>query len=165
MQFNLKATLTKEDTKDKYIFWDIDGTLAPYRFNNHVGDPEGTNSGMSLKEIEDGIFLERKPSKHMQKVIEECGAKENIIMSHCINEKERNDKEKWLDIYYPSITKRVFPIYENESKADTILEYCKSNNIPLDEVIFVDDVITILREAEKKGINAWHISSFLDWNY
>lgn len=88
MKFNLKATLTKEDTKDKYIFWDIDGTLAPYRFNNHVGDPEGTNSGMSLKEIEDGIFLERKPSKHMQKVIEECGAKENIIMSHCINEFE-----------------------------------------------------------------------------
>ena len=94
MQFNLKATLTKADTKDKYIFWDIDGTLAPYRFNNHVGDPEGTNSGMSLKEIEDGIFLERKPSKHMQKVIKECGAKENIIMSHCINEKEMNDKEK-----------------------------------------------------------------------
>ena len=165
MQFNLKSTLTKADTKDKYIFWDIDGTLAPYRFNNHVGDPEGTNSGMSLQEIEDGIFLERKPSKHMQKVIEECGAKENIIMSHCINEKEKNDKEKWLDIYYPSITKRVFPIYENESKADTILEYCKNNNISLDEVIFVDDVITILREAEKKGINAWHISSFLDWNY
>ena len=40
MQFNLKSTLSKEDTKDKYIFWDIDGTLAPYRFNNHVGDPE-----------------------------------------------------------------------------------------------------------------------------
>ncbi len=89
MQFNIKATLTKEDTINKYIFWDIDGTLAPYRFNNHVGDPEGTNSGMSLKEIEDGIFLERKPSKHMQKVISECGAKENIIMSHCINEKEK----------------------------------------------------------------------------
>lgn len=30
MQFNLKATLTKNDIKDKYIFWDIDGTLAPY---------------------------------------------------------------------------------------------------------------------------------------
>ena len=115
---------------------------------------------MSLKEIEDGIFLARKPSEHMQKVIKECGAKENIIMSHCINE-----KEKWLDIYYPSITKRVFPIYDNESKADTILEYCKSHNISLDEVIFVDDVITNLREAEIKGINAWHISSFLDWNY
>ena len=92
MKFNLKATLTKEDTKDKYIFWDIDGTLAPYRFNNHVGDPEGNNSGMSLKEIEAGIFLERKPSKHMQKVIKECRAKENIIMSHCINEKEKQDK-------------------------------------------------------------------------
>ena len=105
---------------------------------------------MSLKEIEDGIFLERKPSRHMQKVIEECGAKENIIMSHCINEKEKEDKEKWLDIYYPSITKRVFPIYENESKADTILEYCKSHNILLDEVIFVDD--DFIDQLESKSV-------------
>ena len=57
MQFNLKSTLTKADTKDKYIFWDIDGTLAPYRFNNHVGDPEGTNSGMSLNDIIEYINL------------------------------------------------------------------------------------------------------------
>ena len=48
------------------MFWDIDGTLAPYRFNGHILDPNGTNNGMSLKEIEDGIFLDRKPSKHMQ---------------------------------------------------------------------------------------------------
>lgn len=28
MQVNLKTTLSKEDTKDKYIFGNIDGTLA-----------------------------------------------------------------------------------------------------------------------------------------
>ena len=43
-----------KDLENKYVFWDIDGTLAPYRFNNHVADPTGTNNGMSLKEIEDG---------------------------------------------------------------------------------------------------------------
>lgn len=42
--------------RNKYIFWDIDGTLAEYRFNGHVSDPEGTDNGMSLKEIEDGFF-------------------------------------------------------------------------------------------------------------
>lgn len=36
--------------RNKYIFWDIDGTLVEYRFNGHVSDPEGTDNGMSLKE-------------------------------------------------------------------------------------------------------------------
>lgn len=64
-----------KDLENKYVFWDIDGTLAPYRFNNHVADPNGTNNGMSLKEIEDGVFLARKPSKHMQNVLGTCNAK------------------------------------------------------------------------------------------
>lgn len=28
-----KDMVTKNDLKNKYIFWDIDGTLAAYRFN------------------------------------------------------------------------------------------------------------------------------------
>lgn len=69
--------------RDKYVFWDIDGTLAPYRFNDHVSDPDGTDNGMSLREIEDDIFLTREPSKHMQEVVNTCGAKKHIIMGHC----------------------------------------------------------------------------------
>lgn len=30
--------LKKDDFKDKTIFWDIDGTLAPYRFNVYCTD-------------------------------------------------------------------------------------------------------------------------------
>ena len=32
------------------------------------------------------------------------------------------------------------------------------------DVLFVDDVIPFLREAERKGIRSYHISSFLDWD-
>ena len=85
--------ITKQVLKDKYVFWDIDGTLAAYRFNSHVADPNGTDNGMSLEEIEQGIFLKRKPSKLMQKVLSECGAKQNIIMGHCQNQKEKDDKK------------------------------------------------------------------------
>lgn len=49
--------ITKKDLENKYIFWDIDGTLAAYRFNGHVADPEGTDNGMSIKEIDNDIFL------------------------------------------------------------------------------------------------------------
>lgn len=164
MKFDERESITKNETKGKYIFWDIDGTLAPYRFNNHVGDPNGTNNGQSLEEIENGIFFERKPSKHMQNVVNTCESKMNIIMGHSLNEKEIQDKHKWLDLYYPMIEERLLT-YESNSKADTIIEYCSKNDIPLEEVIFVDDVIPFLREAEKKGIESWHISSFLDWNY
>jgi len=51
------------------------------------------------------------------------------------------------------------------SKANCIIEYCKEKAIELKDIIFVDDVITILREAERKGIESWHISSFLDWQF
>ena len=153
-----------EDLKNKYIFWDIDGTLAPYRFNGHVADPDGTNNGMSLKEIDNHVFLDRAPSQHMQKVIATCKAKQHIIMGHCQVEKEAQDKEIWLNTHYPMIKERLL-VSEDKSKTDTILQYCKEHNIDLNDVVYVDDVIPFLREAERKGIKSFHISSFLDWNY
>lgn len=153
-----------DELKNKYIFWDIDGTLAAYRFNGHVSDPEGTDNGMSLKEIEDGVFLKRKPSCHMQMVLSTCGAKQNIVMWHCQVQKEMDDKQLWLDKYYPSITERLL-VSEDKSKADTILQYCKDHDISLQDVVFVDDTIPFLREAERKGIKSFHISSFLDWDF
>ncbi len=160
---NKEASLTKKYTTGKYIFWDIDGTLAPYRFNGHLADPDGTNNGMSIKEINDGVFLRRKPSKFMQNVVETCGAKKNIILSHTQNEKEKEDKILWLKKHYPAINEYII-VLDNISKADTIIKYCANQNIDIKDVIFVDDVLTILREAERKGIAAYHISSFLDWN-
>ena len=154
--------ISKDDLKDKYVFFDIDGTLAAYRFNDHVSDPLGSSNGMSILEIEDGIFFKRKPSLLMQKVLLENEAKENIALSYCLNEKERSDKNLWLDKYYPMIKKR-FLIDLDKNKARTILDYCHDNNILLKNVIFVDDVLDYLREAERLGIKSYHISSFLDY--
>ncbi len=153
----------KKDIEGKYVFWDIDGTLAPYRFNGHVADPDGTNNGQSLHEIEEHVFLYRNPSKHMQNVVDTCGAKKNIIMGHYQVEQERLDKQIWLDSYYPAITERILT-FESIPKAESILKYCKENKIEIKDVIYVDDVISFLREAERCGITSYHISSFLDWN-
>ncbi len=159
-----KASLNKKDTKGKYIFWDIDGTLAPYRFNGHLSDPNGSDNGMSFSEIEDGIFLKRPPSKFMQKVVNTCGAKQNIVMGHVLCEKEIADKNIWLDKYFPQITDRIFRFVETP-KHESIIAYCNEHKINLEDVIFVDDVLKILREAERNGIPAYHISSFLDYEY
>lgn len=159
-----KDMITKKDLEGKYVFWDIDGTLAAYRFNGHVGDPEGTDNGMSLKEIDEGVFLKRKPSLLMQKVLKDCKPKNNIIMGYCQNQKEIEDKHIWLDKYYPMIKERML-VFQDFSKAECIISYCRNENIDLKDVVYIDDVIKYLREAERKGIESWHISSFLDWQF
>lgn len=160
------GSVRKSDLENKYVFWDIDGTLAPYRFNDHVSDPEGTNNGMSLKEISEHIFLTRNPSQHMMKVVYSCGARRNFIMGHCQVQQEMDDKQLWLDKHF-SIIRRQDRIltFENISKADSIIEYCAGHRIDLKNVVYVDDVLAFLREAERKGIKSYHISSFLDWDY
>jgi len=162
--FDNKSMLTIADTKNKYIFWDIDGTLAAYRFNGHVTDPNGTNNGMSIEEIENGVFLERLPSKFMQNVVANCQAKQNIIMSHCQIQKEMDDKVLWLDRHYPQITERILT-FDNIPKYKSIISYCNENKIALTECIFVDDVLTHLREAERNSIKSYHITSFFDWEF
>lgn len=160
------GSVRKSDLENKYVFWDIDGTLAPYRFNDHVSDPEGTNNGMSLKEISEHIFLTRKPSQHMMKVVYSCGARRNFIMGHCQVQQEMDDKQLWLDKHFPIIRRqdRILT-FENISKADSIVEYCSGHRIDLKDAVYVDDVLVFLREAERKGIKSYHISSFLDWDY
>ena len=160
------GSVRKSDLENKYVFWDIDGTLAPYRFNDHVSDPEGTNNGMSLKEISEHIFLTRKPSQHMMKVVYSCGARRNFIMGHCQVQQEMDDKQLWLDKHFPIIRRqdRILT-FENISKADSIVEYCAGHRIDLKDAVYVDDVLVFLREAERKGIKSYHISSFLDWDY
>lgn len=152
------------DTEGKYIFWDIDGTLAPYRFNDHVGSPDGEDAGMSREEIEDGCFLHRMPSLHMKYVINTCRAEKNIVLGHIICEKERADKIKWLDRHFPKMQGRLFAEYPCP-KYKIITNYCRTMGIPLNKVLFVDDMIPFLRDAEKAGIRSFHISSFLDWKY
>ena len=141
--------IEKGDLENKYVFWDIDGTLAAYRFNGHVADPEGTDNGMSLKEIDEGIFSKRKPSLLMQKVLNECNSKKNIIMGHCQNQKEIDDKYIWLDKYYPMIEERLL-VFESFSKADCIIEYCKNENIDLEDVVYIDDVFKGSRKKRDK---------------
>lgn len=118
---------------------------------------------MSEQEINEGVFLTRKPSKFMQNVVSTCQSKKNIILGHYLTKKEIEDKHIWLNTHFPNILERFF-VPTSVSKADIILKYCEQNNINLKDVIFVDDTAAIIKEAEKKGISSWLISSFLDWN-
>lgn len=155
------GNMSRDYLKDKYVFWDIDGVLAPYRFNNHIGDPDGSNNGMSLCEIDENCFLYRKPIRRMQLLISHLAVKGNIICSHCQVQKELDDKMLWLDKYYPTIEYRIL-IFEDTPKHIAIRQWCKAHDISMQDVVFVDDTLSILREAERNGIESWHISSLID---
>ena len=160
-----KYFLHKEDFNNKIVFWDIDGTLAAYRFNGYMthGPTE-----QFLHDIEDGVFLNRPPSKHIQRIINEINST-NIVLGHCVNDKEISDKRIWLQKHFPKIKHYIFlDLYkkgskEFTSKADEILKYCKSNNIDKKNCIFIDDSISLLVDAQNKGIESWHISSLFDY--
>lgn len=158
------GNITVNDTKGKVIFWDIDGTLAPFRLNNSMNFLKDKNSPEVTKAAEDGLFLKRPPSKFMQKVISECGARKNIVIGQYVLEQEIDQKPEWLKMHFPQIEESYF-MDTKSSKVDAILGYCLKYNIPLRDVLFVDDVVPFLQEAEFAGIESWHISSFLDWNY
>lgn len=162
----INGNCTRKDLKNRYVFWDIDGTLAPYRFNNHVADPNGTENGMSIEEINQHVFLLRESSQHMKNIMYSCHAKRNIIIGHCQLPLEKKDKQKWIGRHFPIIRPQdQLLTSEDISKADSIIEYCTMHQIDLKDAVYVDDVIPFLREAERKGITSYHISSFLDWDY
>ena len=65
---------------------------------------------------------------------------------------------------HPMISEHLF-LSRDKSKTTAILKYCNEHNINLEDVIFVDDEISFLMEAERKDIRSFRISSFLDWEY
>ena len=161
---NYYGMINKEITRDKYIFWDIDGTLGAFRYNDHVAAPDGSHNGMSLEEIEEGCFYFREPSKWMKKVLAECGARQQFILGHCHADKEITDKKRWVAEQLPEIDE-VFLVADEVPKYEVVLQVCQERGIDLAQVLLVDDTIGIIIEAERHGVPSYHISSFLDWDY
>lgn len=92
-----------EKLKDKYIFVDIDGTLAEYRFNNHVSAKDGTTNGQTLEEIKNHIFFKSRPLKSIINILSMVSKrKENkniggiYICGAIISPIELLDKIEWL---------------------------------------------------------------------
>ena len=118
--------------------------------------------GMSMREVENGIYFQRSPSKFMQRLVKDCNAEKNLILTHCHCDREIRDKHKWLDLHFPMITER-FVIAEKIAKIDIIVKYCTDNNVDFSRVVYIDDGLQFLKDAERKGIPCWHVSSLFDY--
>lgn len=166
MQKNEKGgrKMTKK-LKGKYVFFDVDGTLAEYRFQDKLyagGCPElGCQSLNSL--LFEDLYLKARPLKTMQNVIQTLNPNQVFILGACTTNHEIEQKYKWLAMHYPTIKREnILFIHLTMLKPEVILEYVKHLEISLEEVAFVDDRLDVLRKAEELGITAYHPSSFME---
>lgn len=154
-----------EKLKDKYIFFDIDGTLSEYRYNDRLyggGCPE-----LGCQSLEDllfnDLFYKARPLKTMQRVIKKLDSNKILILGAVTTNTEIDQKYKWLSEHYPNVKREnVFFICSTLLKPEVIIEYCKHYNLDISDVVFVDDRIDVLRKAEEMGIMAYHPSSFTE---
>lgn len=154
-----------EKIKDKYVFFDVDGTLSEYRYKDQVYAGRCTELGcQSLNDLLFGnLFLESRPLKTMQKIVSELDSGKIFVLGTVFCNNEINQKYEWLSKYYPSFkSENIIFISSTLLKPEVILEYSKRYNISLNEIAFIDDRLDVLRKAEEMGIKAYHPSSFMD---
>ena len=154
-----------ENLKDKYVFFDVDGTLSEYRYKDRLYG--GGCSEFGCQSLEDllfnDLFYKARPLKTMQRVIENLDSNKILILGAVITNTEIEQKYKWLSEYYPNVKREnVFFICSTLLKPEVIIEYCKHYNIDIKQTVFVDDRIDVLRKAEEMGITAYHPSSFTE---
>lgn len=151
--------------KEKYVFFDVDGTLSEYRFNDKLysgGCPE-----LGCQSLEDllfsNLFANARPLKNMQNIISQLNSDKIFVLGTIVTNNEINQKYKWLEENYPNIKKEnIIFISSTMMKPNVIIEYAKKLDINLQDTVFVDDRLDVLRKAEELGIKAYHPSSFIE---
>lgn len=151
--------------KEKYVFFDVDGTLSEYRYDDKLYG--GGCSLLGCQSLEDllfnNLFYKARPLKTMQNIIENLDSDKIFILGAVTTNTEIDQKYLWLNKYFPNIKREnIFFICSTMLKPEVIVEYCKHYNLDIKNVVFVDDRIDVLRKAEEMGITAYHPSSFTE---
>ena len=144
-----------EKLKDKLVFFDVDGTLSEYRYNDRLYS--GACPELGCQTLEDLLL------KTMQKIVSNLDSNKVFILGTIVTNNEIEQKYTWLKENYPNIKKEnICFISSTMLKPEVILEYCRHLNINKADVVFVDDRLDVLRKAEELGITAYHPSSFME---
>ncbi|HIR48927.1 MAG TPA: HAD family hydrolase [Candidatus Faecimonas gallistercoris] len=154
-----------EKLKEKYIFFDVDGTLSEYRYNDKLYS--GACPELGCQTLEDllfsNLFSKARPLKTMQKIVSNLDSNKVFVLGTIVTNNEIEQKYSWLKKNYSTIKKENICFISNTMlKPEVIIEYCKHLNIKKEDVVFVDDRLDILRKAEELGITSYHPSSFME---
>lgn len=153
-----------EKLKGKYVFFDIDGTLSEYRFRDKVYDGKCPELGcQNLNDfLFNDLFLKARPLKTMQEIISQLDSDKIFILGTVVCNNEIEQKYIWLKKYFPNFKKEnIIFISYTMLKPEVILEYRLKYKLNLNDIVFVDDRMDVIRKAEELGITAYHPSSFI----
>lgn len=120
---DLRGNKIINSLKDKYIYVDIDGTLAEYRFNNHISAKDGTTNGQTMKEIENHVFLHSRPLKTVIQTLKRARKRGIWICGAIISPIELEDKVVWLNKNCKGIEFNGMFWFVPEEYWDSFLEY------------------------------------------
>lgn len=154
-----------ENLKEKYVFFDVDGTLSEYRFKDKLYG--GRCPELGCQSLEDSLFSDlfykARPLKTMQNIISSLNPERVFVLGTIVTNNEINQKYRWLEENYSNIKKEnIIFISSTMLKPEVIIEYAKKLNIDIKDTVFVDDRLDVLRKAEELGITAYHPSSFME---
>ena len=154
-----------EKLKDKYVFFDVDGTLSEYRYNDCLYSGRCPELGCQTLSnlLFDDLFAKARPLKTMQNIISKLDSDKVLILGTVVFFNETEQKYPWLAKNYPNIKREnMYFISSTMLKPDVIVEWCKHFGVAISDVAFVDDRLDVLRKAEEMGITSYHPSSFME---
>lgn len=148
--------------KGKYVFFDLDGVLSEYRYNDKVNG-ENDWGGQTFEEIFFGnVFVSNRPLQTMVELVEKLDSDKVFVLGAITSNHEIDEKYVWLKKHYPTIKRENIVFVADASlKLVAINEYAKKYNMKKEDIVFVDDTHATLREVEAVGIKSYHITSFM----
>lgn len=138
----------------EHLLLDMDGTIAAYGKSKY--DIYG-NKDFCCSEL----FLHLRPVSHViDWVKKNFDMKEVYICSAVANSVVWNEKNQWLDKYFPEIPKenRLF-VGNKDYKHVFVKNYAAKRGWKLNTVTLVDDYHDTIHKCEKLGINCVHPSN------
>ena len=83
-----------EKLKDKYVFFDVDGTLSEYRYNDKLYG--GRCDELGCQTLEDLLFSKARPLKTMQKIVSNLDSNRVFVLGTTVTNNEIEQKYTWL---------------------------------------------------------------------
>lgn len=148
--------------KGKYVFFDLDGTLSEYRYNDHVSGRNDFGGKTFEEKFFGNVFVINRPLKTMVELINEFDLDKVFVLGAITTNNEIDEKYIWLEKYYPSIKREnIIFVADSQLKLIAIEQYAKKFNIKKEDVVFVDDKHATIRQVEEAGYTSYHITSFM----
>ena len=146
----------------KIVFFDLDGTLSEYRFNDRVGGGNGFSQPWSELLFGDA-YLRARPLKTMINLTKALDPSKVYVLGAIKTNNEINQKYEWLSKNYPHIKREnIIFVCGGDKKVLVMEAFAEKNALARENMVLIDDTHATLRQVETAGFIAYHPTSFVE---